>query len=42
MLAKIPEMTAQDCKRAYLAYTNFVKINREVKQLAATVISLFE
>lgn len=42
MLGKIHEMSLQDCKRCYLAYTNFVRINKEVRAMAACVLSLFE
>ena len=31
MLGGIGEMSLQDCKRCYLAYTNFVRINKEVR-----------
>ena len=42
MLGWIADMEVQDCKRSYLAYTNFVRINKEVRQMAACVINLFE
>ena len=42
MLGYIDEMDVIDCKRAYLAYSNFSRINKEVKQMAACVVSLFD
>ena len=31
MLGHIEEMDVTDCKRSYLAYSNFVRINKEVR-----------
>lgn len=41
MLGHIEEMDVTDCKRSYLAYSNFVRINKEVRQMAACVIGMF-
>mmetsp|Transcript_6136 Transcript_6136/g.9852 ORF Transcript_6136/g.9852 Transcript_6136/m.9852 type:complete len:81 (-) Transcript_6136:2529-2771(-) len=41
MLGKITLMEGIDCKRAYLAYSNFVKINKEVRHMAACVVGIF-
>ena len=42
MLGYIDEMNVTDCKRSYLAYSNFVRINKEVRQMAACVTGLFD
>jgi hypothetical protein len=42
MLGYIDEMDVIDCKRSYLAYSNFVRIHKEVRQMAACVIGLFD
>lgn len=42
MLSRINDMSIGDCKRSYIIYTNFVRINKEVRQMAACVVSLFE
>jgi hypothetical protein len=42
MLGHIEEMEVTDCKRAYCAYSNFVRINNEIRQIAACVISMFD
>jgi len=42
MLGHIGEMNVIDCKRAYLAYSNFVRINKEVRQMGACVIGMFD
>ena len=41
MLGHIEQMEVTDCKRAYCAYSNFVRINNEIRQMAACVISMF-
>lgn len=41
MLGKVTEMSVLDCKRSCLAYNNFLRINKEVRQMAACVMSLF-
>lgn len=42
MLGYIDEMDVIDCKRSYLAYSNFVRINKEVRQMAACVMGIFD
>lgn len=42
MLGHIEEMEVNDCKRAYCAYSNFVRINNEIRQIAACVIGMFD
>lgn len=42
MLSYIEDMDVTDCKRAYLAYSNFVRINKEVRNMAACVIGMFD
>lgn len=41
MLGYIDEMEVTNLKRAYLAYSNFVKIHKEVRQMAACVVVMF-
>ena len=41
MLDHIVTMDVNDCKRTYCAYSNFVRINNEIRQMAACVISMF-
>ena len=42
MLGYISDMDVIDCKRSYLAYSNFVRINKEVRQMAACVMGMFD
>jgi hypothetical protein len=42
MLGSIDDMDVIDCKRSYLAYSNFVRINKEVRQMAACVMGIFD
>lgn len=41
MLEKFTEMDLKDAKRAFLIYLNFIKINKEIRKMASTVISEF-
>ncbi len=41
MLEKFEEMSLKDAKRAFIIYLNFVKINKEIRKMAQSIISEF-
>lgn len=41
MLEKFGEMKLSDAKRAFIIYLNFVKINKEIRKMASSVIQEF-
>jgi ANTH domain len=41
MLEKFEEMSLKDAKRAFIIYLNFVKINKEIRKMASTIIADF-
>jgi hypothetical protein len=41
MLEKFEEMELRDAKRAFIVYLSFIKVNREIRKMAAVVISEF-
>lgn len=41
MLEKFTEMDLKDAKRAFLIYLNFIKVNKEIRKMATSVISEF-
>lgn len=42
LLEYVNDMDLLDCKRAFLAYSNFVRINKQVRQMASCIISMFD
>lgn len=41
MLEKFNEMKLSDAKRAFIIYLNFVKINKEIRKMASSIIQEF-
>ena len=41
MLEKFDEMTLKDAKRAFIIYLNFLKINKEIRKMASSIIQEF-
>ncbi len=41
MLEKFDEMKLSDAKRAFIIYLNFIKINKEIRKMASSVIQEF-
>jgi len=41
MLEKFDEMTLKDAKRAFIIYLNFMKINKEIRKMASSIIQEF-
>jgi hypothetical protein len=41
MLDKFEEMSLKDAKRAFIIYLNFVKINKEIRKMATSIIAEF-
>jgi hypothetical protein len=41
MLEKFDEMDLKDAKRAFIIYLNFIKINKEIRKMASTIIVEF-
>lgn len=41
MLEKFDEMTLKDAKRAFIIYLNFIKINKEIRKMASSIIQEF-
>ena len=41
MLDKFDDMSIKDAKRAFIIYINFVKINKEIRKMASTIIQEF-
>ena len=41
MLDKFDDMSIKDAKRAFIIYINFVKINKEIRKMASTIIQDF-
>ncbi|CDW78428.1 UNKNOWN [Stylonychia lemnae] len=41
MLQKFEEMELRDAKRAFIVYLNFIKLNREIRKIAAVIIQEF-
>jgi len=41
MLEKFEDMSLTDAKRAFIIYLNFVKINKEIRKMASSIISDF-
>lgn len=41
MLEKFDEMSLKDAKRAFIIYLNFIKINKEIRKMASSIISEF-
>jgi hypothetical protein len=38
MLEKFDEMNLKDAKRAFIIYLNFMKINKEIRKMASSII----
>ncbi len=38
MLEKFDEMNLKDSKRAFIIYLNFMKINKEIRKMASSII----
>jgi predicted RNA-binding protein Jag len=41
MLEKFDGMTLKDAKRAFIIYLNFMKINKEIRKMASSIIQEF-
>lgn len=41
MLEKFEEMSLKDAKRAFIIYLNFIKINKEIRKMASSIVSEF-
>ena len=41
MLEKFEEMSLKDAMRSFVIYTNFVKINKEIRKMATSIIADF-
>lgn len=41
MLEKFDAMSLKDAKRAFIIYLNFIKINKEIRKMAMSIISEF-
>ena len=41
MLSKFDQMTLKDSKRAFIIYTNFIKVNKEIRKMANCIIHEF-
>lgn len=41
MLEKFEEMDLKDSKRAFIIYLNFIKVNREIRKMAAVIVQEF-
>jgi hypothetical protein len=41
MLEKFDDMTLKDAKRAFIIYLNFIKINKEIRKMASSIIQEF-
>lgn len=41
MLEKFQQMSLKDAKRAFIIFLNFVKINKEIRKMASSIISDF-
>lgn len=41
MLEKFTEMKLSDAKRAFIIYCNFIKINKEIRKMASSIIQEF-
>ena len=41
MLEKFDEMSLIDAKRAFIIYLNFIKINKEIRKMASSIIQEF-
>lgn len=38
MLEKFEQMGLKDAKRAFIIYLNFIKINKEIRKMASSII----
>ena len=38
MLEKFDEMNLKDAKRAFIIYLNFMKINKEIRKMASSIL----
>jgi hypothetical protein len=41
MMDKFEDMSLKDAKRAFIIYLNFVKINKEIRKMASSIIAEF-
>ena len=41
MLEKFDDMSIKDAKRAFIIYLNFVRVNKEIRKMATSILQEF-